>query len=116
MRALILFLLAGMPVLAPNDRPTPPADCPDERRLEAAGLVDGQTGGCSSDNATELISCPNARLRLVSFETKDVDAFRRIAPINMARLAKTSGERRVFVGQGGLLQLDGWLGGQTVGS
>lgn len=43
MRALILFLLAGMPVFSQNNRPTTPTDCPDERRLEAAGLVDVQT-------------------------------------------------------------------------
>lgn len=47
MRSLILFLLAGMPVFSQNDRPAPrplpPAPCEDERRLEAAGLVDVQT-------------------------------------------------------------------------
>ncbi len=39
MRVLYLFLLAGIPVFSQNERPAP---CDDERRLEAAGLVDVQ--------------------------------------------------------------------------
>lgn len=57
MRLLLLFLLAGISVFSQNERPAPrrpvgpplptrrtvPAPCADERRLEAAGLVDIQT-------------------------------------------------------------------------